>query len=209
MLYYPENVTSARQTLGNLWPLLKPGLWHSTPAERYGAILNNGKINPDGDQGGNIYSGSFVLSINAVSLFDFEKAKEDDALGTLNSKWSSHLKRTDTRVNVWIGLNRNRLPGRLILADEGAKLACGIGLWYPRVEACHVGPVPTYAFTTMLAVSTADPRQFEPLVRGTEGLPRLRELTAKWPDPVSDTVRTLWAGRDRNARREQQVGVRQ
>ena len=64
---FREAVASARQTLGDLWPLLKPGLWHSTPWERYCEILANGEIRPDGGQNGNVYSGSYAASIEAVS----------------------------------------------------------------------------------------------------------------------------------------------
>ncbi len=101
MHYSDEDVTSARQKLGNLWPLLRPGLWHSTPAERYGAILDYGEIRPDGGPNGNVYTGSFAASMKAVSLFDFENADEDYTLGTFG-KWSTHLLGFETRVRVWI-----------------------------------------------------------------------------------------------------------
>ncbi len=202
MLYTVEDVTSARRTLGGLWPLLRPGLWHSTPAERYGAILTDSEIKPDGGQNGNVYKGSLAVPMKAVSLFDFENADEDYTLGTLGKKWSTHLLGFETPVRVWIGLNRDRLPGPLILADEGAKLAHGKWNWYPRVEACHIGPIPTRAFATRLAVSTADPCQFEPLASGTAALPRLRELAEQWPNPEPPEVRIRRARRDRNARRE-------
>ena len=139
MLYSPEDVTSARQTLGNWWPLLKPGLWHSTPAERYCAILNQGEINPDGGQRGNVYQG-FVVSINAVSLFDFEKAKEDDALGTLNSKWSTHLKGTETRV-----LRRYKLDpsGASFPANKTSVRACRVrGARISKVGEHRPSPLP-------------------------------------------------------------------
>ena len=168
---------------------------------RFCAILADDEIKPDGGQNGNVYKGSFAASIEAVSLFDFEKASEDDALGTLK-KWSTHLQGFETPVTVWIGLNRDRLPGRLIPADEGAKLALGKGNWYPRVEACHVGPIPTCAFATRLAVSTADPCQFETLASDEAALSRLRELAEQWPNPEPPVVSILRAGRDRNARRE-------
>ncbi len=202
MLYYPEDVANARRALGRLWPLLRPGLWHSTPAGRYGAILGDGEIKPDGGPNGNVYRGSFAVSINAVSLFDFENASEDDGLGIYTTRWSTHLRLPDTPVTVWIGLHRDRLPGRLILADEGSNLAHGKWNWYPRVEACHVGLVPACAFAGVLAVSTAKPHQFETLVSGAAALPRLRELAEQWPNPESPEVRHLRAGRDRDARRE-------
>jgi hypothetical protein len=184
---------------------LKPGLWHSTPLARYCAILADGEISPDGGRNGNVYQGSYAASIGAVSLFDFENASEDAALGNFN-KWGTHLRRHDipgTVVNAWIGLYRDRLPGRLILADEGGELARANELnWYPRVEACHVGPIPAGAFADVIAVSTADPRQFEMLPSGVAALPRLRELAEQWPNPEPPDVRRLRAGRDRNARRE-------
>ena len=200
MLYYPEDVTDARRALGRLWPSLRPGLWHSTRPARFCAILADGEIRPDGGQNGNVYRGSYAASIEAVSLFDFEKASEDDALGTYRN-WASHLCVQETPVTVWIGLHRDRLPGRLILADEVGKLAVG-KLWCPRIEACHVGPIPADAFTAVLAVSTAKPHQFETLASGAAAPPRLRELAEQWPNPESPLVRRLHAGRDRNARRE-------
>ncbi len=202
MPYSDEDVTNARQKLGNLWPLLRPGLWHSTPAERYGAILTDSEIKPEGGQNGNVYKGSLAVSMKAVSLFDFENADEDYTLGTFG-KWSTHLLGFETPVRVWIGLNRDRLPGRLILADEVRELArVKKKNLYPRVEACHVGPIPTCAFATRLAVSTADPCQFEPLASGAAALPRLRELAQKWPNPEPEIVQILRDRRDRNARRE-------
>ena len=203
MQYSDEDVASARRKLGNLWPLLRPGLWHSTPAERYGAILTEGEIRPDGGQNGNVYGGSLAVSMKAVSLFDFENADEDYTLGTLGNRWSAHLQGFETPVRVWIGLNRDRLPGRLILADEVQELArVKKKNLYSRVEACHVGPIPTRAFATRLAVSTADPCQFEPLASDMAALPRLRELAEQWPNPEPEIVQRLRAGRDRNARRE-------
>ncbi len=202
MRYPAEDVTSARRALGCLWPRLRPGLWHSTRWERYGAILGDGAIKPDGGPNGNVYRGSYAASMNAVCLFDFEKASEYDALGTYN-KWASHLCVQETAVTVWIGLHRDRLPGRLILAEEGFDLAVRAKRnWYPRVETCHVGLVPACAFADVLAVSTAKPYQFETLPSGAPALPRLRELAEQWPNPESECVRILRAGRDRNARRE-------
>ena len=201
MFYYPEDLRDARRALGRLWPLLRPGLWHSTRPARFCAILGDGEIRPDGGPDGNVYRGSYAASIEAVSLFDFEKASEYDAFGTYN-KWVSHLCVQETSVTVWIGLHRDRLPGRLILAHEGYNLALGNGNWYPRVEACHVGLVPACAFAGVLAVSTAKPHQFETLVSGAAALPRLRELAEQWPNPESPEMRRLRAGRDRNTRRE-------
>ena len=200
MLYSSEDVASARETLGNLWPMLRPGLWHTTVPARFPAILADGKIRPDGGHHGNVYRGSFAASIGAVSLFDFASASENDALGTLK-KWSAHLYVQDARLTVWIGLNRNRLPGRLILADEMGKRAVG-KLWYPRIEACHVGSIPADAFAAVLAVSTAKPYQCEALAINEAALPRLRELAEQLPDPETPLVRRLRAGRNRNARSE-------
>ena len=97
MLYSAEEVTNARQELGSLWPLLRPGLWHSTSRERFCAILADGEIRPDGGQNGNDYQGSFALSIKAVSLFDFENASKNHALGTYG-KWITHLRRVSSMV---------------------------------------------------------------------------------------------------------------
>ena len=201
MLYSSEDVASARETLGNLWPTLRPGLWHSTVLARFCAIHTAGEIKPDGGKQGNVYQGSFAKSVGAVSLFDFESASEEDALGTLN-KWSAHLCAPDARLTVWIELSRDRLPGRLILADDVGKLAQGKENFYPRTEACHVGPIPADAFASVLAVSTAKPHQFEALAIGMAALPRLRELDEQWPDPGTPHVRRLREARDRNARRE-------
>ncbi len=204
MLYYPEDVTNARRELGRLWSVLKTGLWHSTHPVRYRAILDGGEIRPDGGQNGNVYQGSYAASIGAVSLFDFEKASEEDGLGIYTTRWSTHLRSPDTPVTVWIGLHRDRLPGRLVPADEVRERATANKLnYYPRVEACHVGGVPTYAFAAVLAVSSANPCQFETLASGAAALPRLRELAEQWPNPESPVVRRiLRARRDRNARRE-------
>ncbi len=203
MQYSDEDVASARRTLGNLWPLLRPGLWHSTPAERYGAIITAREIRPDGGQNGNVYRGSLAVSMKAVSLFDFKNADEDYTLGTLGRKWSTHRQGFETPVRVWIGLNRDRLPGRLILADEVGELARNKKMnLYPRVEACHVGPIPARAFATVLAVSTADPGQFETLANGAAALPRLDELAEQWPNPEPEIVQILRDRCDRNARRE-------
>ncbi len=204
MRYPAEDVTSARRALGRLWPRLRPGLWHSTRPARFCAILGDGEIRPDGGQNGNVYQGSYAASIGAVSLFDFENASDYDAFGTYRN-WVSHLCVERTSVTVWIGLHRDRLPGRLILAEEGFELAVRAKRnWYPRVEACHVGLVPAGAFADVLAVSTAKPYQFETLPSGEAALPRLRELAEQWanPNPDSEIVRILRAGRDRNARRE-------
>jgi hypothetical protein len=92
LFYSREDLASARQALGDLWLLLRPGLWHSTPPTRYRAILDDGEIRPDGGQEGNVYKGSLAVSIGAVSLFDFESASEEDALGTFR-KWCTHCGR--------------------------------------------------------------------------------------------------------------------
>ena len=148
----------------------------------------------DGGQRGNVYKGSLAVSIGAVSLFDFENASEDDALGT-HTKWCTHLMPDiDTQVPVWIRLNLDLLPGRLILAKEVGELAMREQKnWYPQVEACHVGPVPAYAFTDTFAIS---PYGFEKLPIGPAGLPRLDELIEQCPEhPDAQTVRTLYAAR--------------
>jgi hypothetical protein len=200
MFYSAEDVASARQALGSLWPLLRPSLWHSTPPGRYRAILDDGEIGPDEGQGGNVYNGSLAVSIGAVSLFDFESASEEDALGTFNN-WSRHLWPPDTRLSVWIKLNRHRLRRRLIPAKEVGELAMREGKkYYPRVEACHVGPIPTTAFAEALAVS---PYGFEWLPIGQAAVPRLDELVEECPEgPEAKLVRKLHAARDRLARRK-------
>jgi hypothetical protein len=201
MFYSSEDVASARQQLGDLWPLLRPGLWHSTTPTRYRAILDDGEIRPDGGRGGNVYKGSLAVSIGAVSLFDFESASEEDALGTYG-KWCTHLwlPDIDTRLTVWISMNRDLLPGRLILAKECGKLATREAKnYYPRVEACHLGPVPANAFTGMIAVS---PCGFERLPIGPAALPHLDELAERCPDdPHAELVRILNAARNRLAKR--------
>jgi hypothetical protein len=200
MFYSREDVTSARADLGALWPLLRRGLWHSTPATRYRAILDDGEIRADGSQGGNVYKGSLAVSIGAVSLFDFETASEEDALGTFR-KWCTHLWPPDieTRLTVWIRLKRDLLPGCLILAKEVGELARREARnHYPRVEACHLGPVPANAFTDTIAVS---PWGFEKLTIGPAALPRLQELAEQCPDhPEVQLMRILNAARDRIAR---------
>jgi hypothetical protein len=197
MLYSAEDIGSAREVLGSLWPLLRPGLWHSAPPARYRAILDDDEIRPDGGQSGNVYKGSLAVSIGAVSLFDFESASEEDALGTFR-RWRAHLwpPDIDTRLTVWIRLKRDLLPGRLILAKEGGELAMREGKnWYPRVEACHVGPVPADTFTDALAVS---PCGFERLPIGPAALPRLKELADQCPDyPEAQLVRIPNAARYR------------
>ncbi len=201
MLYSSEDVASARKTLGNLWPMLRPGLWHMTVPARFPAILAAGEIKPGGGKQGNVYQGSFAKSVGAVSLFDFESASEEDALGTFRT-WSAHVCSPDDRLTVWIGLSRDRLlPGRLMLADKVGK--CGVGkLFYPRVEACHLGPIPADAFTAVLAVSTTRPFQYVELPVGEAALPCLLELAERWPDPETPLVRRLRAARLRNVRGE-------
>jgi hypothetical protein len=141
MFYSREDVAGARRALGDLWLLLRPGLWHSTPPTRYRAILDDGEIRPDGGQGGNVYKGSLAVSIGAVSLFDFESASEEDALGTFK-KWCTHLwpPNIDTRLTVWIRVERDLLPGRLILAKQVGELATSKGKnHYPRVKLATLG----------------------------------------------------------------------
>ncbi len=197
MLYSSEDVASARETLGNLWPMLRPGLWHMTVLARFRAILAAGEIKPDGGKQGNVYQGSFAKSVGAVSLFDFESASEEDALGTFQ-KWSAHLCAPYDRLTIWIGLSRDRLlPGRLMLADKVGECAVG-KLWYPRIEACHLGPIPADAFAAVLAVSTAKPYQCEALPIGAAALRRLPELAEQWPDPETPLLRRLRAARLRS-----------
>ena len=43
MFYSSEYAASARETLGNLWPRLRPGLWHTTMLARFPAILAAGE----------------------------------------------------------------------------------------------------------------------------------------------------------------------
>jgi hypothetical protein len=202
MLYTNEDVSSAREVLGALWPLLRPGLWHSTAAGRYHSILKDGEIRPDGGQGGNVYKGSYAVHMEAVSLFDFESASEDEALGTYK-KWCDFLWRRDNGpLTVWIGLKRDLLPGRLMLPTEIREGAVRASKnWYPRVEACHLGPVPADAFDRVLAVSTTTPLTFELLAIGEAALPRLDELAEEWrkpPDEEDLIVERLRAARTRS-----------
>jgi hypothetical protein len=79
----------------------------------------------------------------------------------VHSLWPPDI---NTRLTVWIRLKRDLLPGRLILAKEVGELSTREGKnYYPRVEACHLGPVPASVFTDTIAVS---PGGFERLPIG-------------------------------------------
>jgi hypothetical protein len=78
-------------------------------------------------------------------------------------------------------LNRDLLPGRMILAKEAGEVALAASKkWYPRVEACHIGPVPAGAFDRVFAVRTTHPCAFETLAIGEAALPRLDQLAEEW-----------------------------
>jgi hypothetical protein len=138
--------------------------------------------------------------VKRISLFDFESANEDEALGTFDRWWSGFLwRRDDGTLTVWIKLRRNMLPGRLLIPTEVKECATAATKdWYPRVEACHIGPIPVDTFDGVLAVSTITPLQFASFPMGEAALTRLSELEEQWrrpPDQNDLSIARLRAAR--------------
>lgn len=148
--------------LGALHDRLHGGLWHMTHPDLFPAVMASGGLTPEPDidnarrwktsRGPDYYP--FVRKIGGVSLFDFagfDADQYDDAYRM--STWRTFVPhREEWGGAVWIEINRARVMERFISGDEVVRRWNEGGhhrhTIMPRIEAAHIGAVPSEAFSS-------------------------------------------------------------
>ncbi len=161
-------------------------LWHRTSAEEYRRIRTDGFIKPnDGriNRWGKPYA---CQELRGVSLFDFTTESEDNVLWEA-IKWQQFLGDADP-VTVLLGMEANKLPGKLIRYPENKQGTTGNVI--PSVEVCHCGEIPVSAIVSHLLVCAVDYRLF----RKTDKLDEL--LLSSVEDEFGEIVQAARAKQD-------------
>ncbi len=148
-----------------LWSELPNGLlWHRTSTNGYRQIRNEGFIKPNDGRVNRWGSQYACQQLGGVSLFDFTTEPEDKVLGEA-IKWQQFLGDVG-QVTVFLGIQRNGLPGRLIRYPENKHGTTGAVI--PWVEVCYCGTIPISAVVSHLLICAGDYRQFCKLEELTE-----------------------------------------
>lgn len=136
------------------------GLWHTTHPTRFQSILMAGAILPEPDidekdrwktsRGREFYP--YVRILGGVSLFDF--AGFDPAAYAEShpmSTWREFVPyRKSWGCSVWIEIDREKIAANFLSGDalvekwDSDKAHCHTIM--PRIEAAHIGPLPSRAF---------------------------------------------------------------
>lgn len=135
--------------LGDVWPVLRTGIWHTTSVLALRSIRRDGFIHANEDlKHPASWPGSSERSYGRtrgmVCLFDFASASEDDCFAQ-SATWRGFFARHDP-VTVAIELDRDGVSANLV-ANEVACAAdphC-VSMWIPYVEAWHRGQISTRA----------------------------------------------------------------
>lgn len=210
MAMNPDELEGLRERIGPVWDQLKHGLWHCTSVDRMAGVLEAGAIRPDGGKAGPHYRGGYCRQIGAVSLFDFDSAREADALRRY-SNWAPFLRGHGAPISVWINLDREELrAGFIPIADLWARYTASLGTREPAnispyVEAGHLGPIPVSAFRFLLTVCRTDREPVSVDVNG-ETMDQLRAIEDEWlrqygESGGSPVIQALLDGRNRARQR--------
>lgn len=144
--------------------LLRGAIWHTTTPKRYQSILRDGYLLPDPDlpeserwgtaMGPRLYP--FVRSLGGVSLFDFREFDESHYTERYPmSMWGSFVpccQRSDAAIWIQIDLTSVRekfIDGMTLLHQWKASGELGRKIM-PVIEAAHIGPLPSSAFSKIL-----------------------------------------------------------
>ena len=132
------------------WEILDGELWHATSVLGLSGILAKRCIRP-----GTRYKSSFVQASGWVSLFDFGPSATDES-GQFGHWCPWFGAEHDSKLSVWIEVNRNEVKERIVEAEDLRLMWHGemarrrregeIGPWpgniFPGVEGAYRGAVP-------------------------------------------------------------------
>jgi hypothetical protein len=151
-----------------LWDRLRGHghLWHRTPIPSFERILHDQKIVPNIGQLPVTFGQSkvsYAWHLNAVSLFDFDTADERVIFG--RCEWESVLLNA-SHAGVLIRIRRDALDRtKLLLPTEIAHGDSRLDplrddirqgrMFLPEVEALHIGPISSSAFSGFILVASA------------------------------------------------------
>lgn len=143
--------------------LRKKFLWHCTSASAFRKIYNDGFIRPIEGTSNRWSNRPYACqTLGAVCLFDFSTDSEQRVLAVADRWWQ--FIGCEKPVTVIIGLDENKLPGRLVRYPENRDTTPEESSGpIPWVEVCHVGPIPISAVSCLLLVCAADYRRFKTL----------------------------------------------
>ncbi len=149
--------------MGVLDDRLHGGLWHTTHPRRFLSIIASGGVSADPSNLPNSERWKaqqpeyypFVRLMGGVSLFDFANFDAERYSQTHPmSSWHTFVPhRRDWGVAVWISIDRAAIEANFISANtlverwnQPGNLRHTI---MPRIEAAHIGDIPTSAFTSV------------------------------------------------------------
>lgn len=143
----------------DLWNTLDGRLWHATCPTGLAGVIRDQEIRVFHES----YKGSFCKMLCGVSLMDFGPSATDrDAHFGNWSNWFGHAQ--NCRVPIWIEIDRDAVRPNLLDA-EAAHVLWGQGNHsrqiIPGVEACHKGPIPAAALTSILCIDCHEWATFE------------------------------------------------
>lgn len=182
---------SVRFGAGALHDRLYGGLWHTTHPDRFLAILTCGClcVNPDIPNSERWKASRpehypFVRTLGGISLFDFsgfDPAKYE--LSHPMSNWHAFVPYVERWGGaVWIEVDREAVSASLVSPDELVTRWDQDGnrghTIMPRIEAAHIGDIPTSAFRSA----------FLTWAMGDE----VREVDVSNDNPNNDRVVSEW-----------------
>jgi hypothetical protein len=182
--------------IGPLWHELRAGLWHATGSHRFRCILTTEQIQPSPHTPGDEFRWApnhttTCRRINAVSLFDFENAdwrwiaenghRQGDWPTLLNAPCS--VPANQWTSIIWIAIDRAKLANLMPAGDVAASIPKSseeLDKYMPKVEVCHIGPVPLAACTNAIAFCEFDYRDFHVMDLHPFDLAELDRLERDW-----------------------------
>lgn len=196
------HIERGRRDYGVVLSLLRGAgsLWHRTSTESLRAILASGHIYPNKGRFPMTYPQSrlcYGRAINAVCLFDFNSASEDEIFWQ-SIKWGPFV--TDQKpATVWIEIPRSRLDssrlssaldfrgGNLLYvpvpAGEEGLFSGGkyVPTFIPYIEAWHRGPIAVSAFSRYLVFGEPEnATEHRSVATGPNAIEEIAAIGAEW-----------------------------
>ena len=166
--------------IGSLYDELRPGLWHVTGLRGYLGIRETGAIEPSTNRHPQTFpqtANSYALHKGYVSLFDLA-APPLEKLVDFSSRWTSFWHHFSP-MSIAMEVTREAVAATLVPNEDALKEVGSTKVFFPWVEAWHIGPIPLSAIRRYLLIPygnstqyrwlTADDPQHEELTRLAHG----------------------------------------
>lgn len=134
--------------------IVRDGLWHSTTAEGFFGIVENGNILPSSAErepfSYSVTTNSYALLKGYVAVFDFYAATDEQMKKHYRGKWSNFFPLSG--LTIALELDRDRLKDTLIPNNQAKEEVGYEKMWIPFVEAWHPVPIPLKAINGALII---------------------------------------------------------